>query len=227
MAGATRALDSARARSGQASGCPPGWRVAQEVTIEGDFESGDDVGFHEPDLAPLDPAEVDRYLRIARSARDDLLALARALPAEAFEWRYDERSRPIRRILEHVADAELWYITRVLDDPAGPGGMPAEIEKVDRRMDAASDPSERLVLVREAFEQFFRSLDAERLNRVVVPTWYCDIPTERWTARKALRRAIEHEREHSRNVVRTLGAHGPRLDHTVLSLMERIQPSQS
>lgn len=86
--------------------------------------------------------------------------------------------------------------------------MPPELDALDRQLDATEDPVERLVVVREGFERFFRSLPAEWYSRVVTPTWFCDIPTERWTARKALRRAIEHEREHTRNIQRTLEARG-------------------
>ncbi|HEY8424951.1 MAG TPA: hypothetical protein VIK73_02920 [Limnochordales bacterium] len=55
---------------------------------------------------------------------------------------------------------------------------------------------------------YFRTTPLERLNRVVQPSWYCDITTERWTGRKALRRTIEHEREHTRSILATLAAHG-------------------
>lgn len=181
--------------------------VAEEHVLEGDFNSGDDVGCYEPDLVPLTPAEVERYLAIARSARAELLALARSLPPGAMEWRLNDGWRPIGQILRHVAGAELWYITRVIDDP-DQAGMPPELDALDRRMDATEDPVERLVVVREGFERFFRSLPAEWYGRVVTPTWFCTIPTERWTARKALRRAIEHEREHTRNIRRTLEARG-------------------
>lgn len=187
----------------------PAWRVAEEQPIEGDFESGDDVGFYGPDAVPLTRDEVDRYLAIARCAREDLLALARRLPPQAMKWRYDNRSRTVRQILRHVANAELWYITRLIDDPAV-SGMPEELEALDRRMDGCDDPVARLVMVREGFERFFRSTPLERLNRIVTPSWFCDIATEQWTGRKALRRAIEHEREHTRSLLRTLEVQGMR-----------------
>lgn len=125
------------------------------------------------------------------------------------EWRYDDLSRTVRQILRHVANAELWYITRLIDDPAV-SGMPEELEALDRRMDECDDPVARLVMVREGFERFFQSAPLERLNRIVTPSWFCDIATERWTGRKALRRAIEHEREHTRSLQRTLEVHGVR-----------------
>ncbi|MEW6045773.1 MAG: DinB family protein [Bacillota bacterium] len=183
------------------------WAIAEEQPIEGDFESGDDVGFYGPDLAPLSRDEVERYLQIARCAREGLVALVRRLPPEAFDWRYNEKARPIRQILRHVANAELWYITRVIDDPSK-HGMPPELDALDRRMDASSDPVERLLMVREGFERFFRMAPDEVLNQVTTPSWFCEILTERWTARKALRRAIEHEREHTRSILWTLASHG-------------------
>ncbi len=186
---------------------PVRWRIALEQAIEGDFESGDDVGFYPPDEAPLDAGEIERYLAIARRAREDLLAIARSLTPEQMEWRRDERSRPIRTVLMHVAGAELWYITRVIDDPDR-HGMPSRLTELDRRMDASRDPIECLVMVREELEYFFRTTPLERLNRVMRPSWFCDITTERWAGRKALRRTIEHEREHTRSVLATLAAHG-------------------
>lgn len=62
-------------------------------------------------------------------------------------------------------------------------------------------------------ERFLRKLDAERLNRVVVPIWFCEITTEKSTVRKAPRGALEHEREHTRNILQTLQGHG----YTVLN----------
>ena len=183
------------------------WRLVEEQPIEGDFESGDDVGFYAADAVPLSREEIECYLAVARCAREELIALVRRLPAEAMEWRYDERSRTIRQILRHVANAELWYITRVIDDP-NPNGMPPELEALDRRMDESDDPIELLIMVREGLERYFRSTPLEQLNRVTTPSWFCDITTERWTGRKALRRTIEHEREHTRSILRTLASHG-------------------
>ena len=44
--------------------------------------------------------------------------------------------------------------------------------------------------------------------RLFVPTWFCTVTTERWTAWKALRRCIEHCREHTWVMERTLQALG-------------------
>lgn len=180
-----------------------GWRLAEEQPIEGDFESGDDVGFYAPDAVPLTHEDVERYLAIARRSREELVALARSLPPETMEWRYDERSRTFRQILRHVANAEFWYITRLIEDPDRVG-MPSELLALDQRMDQSQEPVERLLMVREGLESFFRTTPLDLLNRIVTPTWLCDIHTERWSGRKVLRRTIEHEREHARSVLRTL-----------------------
>lgn len=62
-----------------------------------------------------------------------------------------------------------------------------------------------LDVVWEAFQEFARTLPPEWLGRVVIPDWYASIP-ERWTARKMLRRCIEHVREHTHNIRGILAA---------------------
>jgi len=57
----------------------------------------------------------------------------------------------------------------------------------------------------EAFQKFARDLPPEWRGRVMVPGWYATIP-EKWSARKVLRRAIEHCREHTRNIQRILAS---------------------
>jgi len=180
-----------------------GYQVREAAEIEGDFESGDDVGFYSPDIAPLTPDELERYLRIAGWAHEELLDLVRALDDEALDWSPGEGARSIRQIVRHVARAELWYMTRVIDDPAE-HGMREVISLADKRVDARPEAVvEALQTTWEAFQHFARELPDDWNGRVTVPSWYASIP-ERWTARKMLRRCTEHCREHTRNVERLI-----------------------
>jgi hypothetical protein len=52
-----------------------------------------------------------------------------------------------------------------------------------------------------------RLTDAERAA-VVVPTAWAHTPGEPWTAHKALRRLLEHEREHTAHIREVLAACG-------------------
>jgi hypothetical protein len=56
---------------------------------------------------------------------------------------------------------------------------------------------ERLDVFREIFVRRVRGVPAEKRADVVLPTW-TPRPDEPWTLAKALRRALEHEREHLR-----------------------------
>jgi len=197
-------LDWLRRHGQTVSEEPVAYRLAAEGAIGGNFESGDDVGFYRPDAQPVTAGETQDYLRIAGYAHDDLLALVGDLDDAALDWVRDDRTRPIRGILRHVAGAELWYMTRIIDDP-GVAGVPEVIAAADARCDATEDMRERVRIVWRAFQQWARSLTPAQRERVVVPTWYAHAEyAERWTARKVLRRCIEHCREHTRSIERLL-----------------------
>lgn len=185
---------------------PVMFRVAEETAIAGNFESGDDVGFYTPDAVPLTPEGVERYLRIAGYAHADLLALVEGLDHETLAWARDPHTRSIRQVVRHVVGAELWYMTRIIDDP-GVHGMPPTLQETDDRIDATEDMVERLRLVWDVFPRWTRDLSPEQRARMTVPTWFTQITDERWTARKMLRRSIEHCREHTLNVERILAAY--------------------
>jgi len=184
----------------------PAYRLAEEVALAGDFESGDDVGIYQPDFMPVTDAEIERYLRIAGHAHADLLALVAPLDDRALDWVRDERTRPIRRVLRHVVGAELWYMGRIIDDPDRVP-LPEVIAEAERRIGATPDQIDRLRIIWPAFQAWARSLSPEMRRRVTVPTWWTRVAGERWTARKMLRRCIEHCREHTRSIERTLAAY--------------------
>jgi hypothetical protein len=181
-------------------------RIKEQPDIVGDFESGDDVGFYSPDAAPVMPACIERYLRLVRYAHADLGELIGGMSDEALDWVRDPRTRSIRNVVRHVVGAELWYMTRIIDDP-DESGMPAIVRGADAQIDATDDVLARLTIVEEAFQEFARSLTPVQRSRITSPTWLCRITTERWSARKVLRRCIEHCREHTFSIQRILVAH--------------------
>lgn len=181
-------------------------RIAEEARMAGDFESGDDVGFYTPDALPASPEEVEHNLRIGGYAHADLLALVEGLDGAALDWVRDDGTRSIGKVIRHVVGAELWYATRIIDDPEI-HGMPEGLSDADRRIDATEDVLERLRIAWPAFQRWARSLPPELRSRVVTPTWFTERKDERWTARKMLRRCIEHCREHTRSIERILAAY--------------------
>ncbi len=185
---------------------PRSYRILEEVSVAGHFESGDDVGFYAPDAVPVSSEDGERYLRIASHAHDDLRTLVARCSDAQLDWVRDDRTRSIRQIIRHVVGAELGYMTRIIDDPEGRGGVPRIIADADDRIDATEDVHARLGIVWPAFQAWARSLSAERRGRITIPAWFTQQKAERWSARKMLRRCVEHCREHTCNIERILVA---------------------
>ncbi len=179
------------------------YRIAEEVLMAGNFESGDDVGFYAPDAVPAGQEEVERYLQIAGYAHDDFSRLVEPRTDAELDWVRDNRTRPIRRIIRHVVAAELWYMSRIIDDPEV-RGTPRILQDTYDRIGATENMLERLRIVWPAFQHWARSLTPDLRSRVTTPAWWTEREGERWTARKMLRRCIEHCREHTRNIEQIL-----------------------
>lgn len=187
---------------------PINFTVVEEAAIAGDFESGDDVGLYASDAVPVTPKDVEWYLRIGGYAHTDLLTLVDGLDDDALDWVRDPQTRSIRQVVRHVVGAELWYMTRIIDEQS-PGTLAEIIRAADARIDATEDVVQRLQIVWEAFPRFARGLTPAQLAQMTMPTWHARI-AERWTARKMLRRCIEHCREHTRNIERMLATYSRR-----------------
>jgi hypothetical protein len=160
--------------------------VIEEQVGWAPIRHGDRAALFRPDLQPVTRSQLDGLLAIADYARQDLLALVRQLPDSLLDRPTDDGTA-IRAILRHVGNAGEWYVSRLVQ----PETLPPEW---------AND--ERLPIVeflemegRTALDRLHRLTDAELAAVVTQPRW-TDHPDELWTARKALRRRIEHELEH-------------------------------
>jgi len=186
---------------------PVGEPVEIEVAEEqagGPFEPGDAAALFVPDRGPVSDEEMARYLRLMGHARADLLALVRDLPDAVLDWppihlgAGPERSAfTLRRLLRHVGNAEEWYVSRLLP----PDTLPPEWEHDDRL-----PLFEFLEMERRTVLACLRQLDEVQRGEVTHPTAWTDHPEEAWTARKVLRRAVEHERQHTAQARRILAA---------------------
>jgi uncharacterized damage-inducible protein DinB len=169
------------------------WQVVEQQEGVAPFESGDAATLFQLDLLPPEDEEVEATLRVAEVTRQDLLALARSLSLEELQKPRSTGIRTIERILWHIAHAEEWYVSRL-------GVIPA----LHRFDDFPGTLWEYLTAVREmAVERFRGMASLERATVFRIPE-FTDHPDEPWTLRKALRRMIEHEREHTGNIQRLL-----------------------
>jgi predicted RNase H-like HicB family nuclease/uncharacterized damage-inducible protein DinB len=162
--------------------------VAGESAGFGPFDPGDAAALFPPDEEPLSREELERHIRLMGYSRGDLLALVRDLPAEALDWQPDPETFSLRRLLRHIGNAEEWYVSRLV----APETLPPEwAQDGDLPIPAFLEMERRTAVER------LRQLSEEERARVHYASQWTQHPEEPWTARKALRRFLEHEREHT------------------------------
>jgi predicted RNase H-like HicB family nuclease/uncharacterized damage-inducible protein DinB len=150
------------------SGVP---RENEEITLDVHECSGN---IFPGDYNPLMPNEAEQLVQWLEISRDELLETVEKLPPAALDWKPNPNIMSIREILNHVANADWWYVQRLHAWP--------------------SDTFEHLAATRALAESSLRHLSDEERNRVTVHYG------EEWTARKVARRALEHEREHLQQI---------------------------
>lgn len=163
--------------------------VTERVPATGEPRQCDSEGCFAFDRRAYSDAEVRRTRALLRASRRDLLDLVAGLEARTLDRRLVADRRTVREVLDHVAVAEHWYLTRVevpVDVPDGWDGYPDET-------------FERLAETRADVVRALRSLpDVPRARRT--RSWVVD--GERWSLRKLLRRLVWHERLHARQLER-------------------------
>lgn len=140
--------------------------------------------FFEEDRLFLDQDEISQTLALLDFTRADILALVRQTTAE-------QRAAPISRhahgsvdgILRHIASIEWWYLDRL--------GMAFP------ETDLPSDPLECLEKVRVRLREVLPSLAGD--ERILTKD------DEQWSARKIIRCALWHERDHTQQIARLIG----------------------
>jgi predicted RNase H-like HicB family nuclease len=173
----------------------------------GPFQRGDKAALFGPDREPLSREELETCLRYAGYSRAELLELTRHLSDDVLDWR-PELSGPhahdmmtIREILRHTGNAEEWFASRLVH----PDRLPVQWQDDDQ---LPIFPF--LEMERRTVTALLRELTDEEREAIMYPAWFTDHPDEPWTARKALRRLLEHEREHTRHIREVLAIWQPK-----------------
>jgi uncharacterized damage-inducible protein DinB/predicted RNase H-like HicB family nuclease len=176
--------------------------VAAESTDIGPFVRGDAAALFLPDRKPVAPDEMEGFFRLMAYSRADLLALVRDLPGDLLDWQAGPGSFTIGALLRHIGNAEEWYVSRLVP----PDTLPPEWED-----DEGLPIFEFLEMERRTAMARLRQLTDEERTSVFYPGQWTSHPEEAWTARKALRRFLEHEREHIGQIRDILSAYQRRL----------------
>ena len=145
-----------------------------------DFEVVDRTTFL-TDYDTLRPNEMETLLRWMAISRQELMDLVKRLPEEALNWTPEGETRPLREILNHIAEADLRYTDRLKQWPEA--------------------PLYRLGATRGVALERLRALtEAERASVTIHDG-------EEWTPRKVIRRMLEHEREYIAQLTHWLEAY--------------------
>ena len=163
--------------------------------------SGGTVALFKTDHAPVTQQTLDDYLTLMSWTRQDLFDLVTPLPAATRKQRNIPNKRSIDRDLQHIANAEQWYISRLGPDADSIFQQAAGIHEA--QLDALPT-LRRLTAVREAAVKTLKTLYPTVKRGVFTRPEYTNHPDEPWTFQKVLRRFIEHEKEHIGTIQRSL-----------------------
>jgi hypothetical protein len=173
--------------------------LVEDVELLG--ESGGSVACFKYDVKPVDEQIIEKSLRYMDYNRQDLLELIKGLSEEELSYTPHGKKRNIIQILNHICNAEEWYISRL--------GSEADIIFV-QNLGMPVDNSDELPINQRM--NIVRKASKKTLNEILIKkdgfftrSEFTQFPNEQWTARKVLRRFLEHEREHIYNIRWYLG----------------------
>lgn len=144
------------------------------------------------EVSPVNNKDIKHTIRFLRYSRSDLLKLVSGISDEILDWQPPGKPRTIRNTLEHVGFVEWWYITRLDVE------LPTKFPK---------DVFELLSHTRKIVVDHLQNFPKEKRSGVFQPkrdvgrkAMICNL----WTARKVLRRLVDHERLHTKYIEKVL-----------------------
>jgi len=144
--------------------------------------NGDPSIVFKPDLVPLGIDEMESLIQRLEWMRLDMFDLVSTLSAEELDQK-PEKGRPIRTILEHILGSEYNYMY-AFGRPEGLPGSGSIVKKQEGGL------LEWMAYVRSVEIERLRSLSEEQRSEPFIHWKYTR------TARKVMRRMLEHQWEH-------------------------------
>jgi uncharacterized damage-inducible protein DinB/predicted RNase H-like HicB family nuclease len=159
--------------------------------------SGSKAALFSYDLIPPTDVFIKRCLKWMRFNRKELLSKVKKISGGILDWKASKDKRSIRETLNHIANAEWWYLSR-MKDYQELHALPYEYKCPPEKI------FDKLRATRELAIRILRNLSPEDRNKVNIPRKYAQYKNEKWTFGKVLRRFLEHEREHIGTIEKTL-----------------------
>ncbi|MEZ4519474.1 MAG: hypothetical protein R3C44_22470 [Chloroflexota bacterium] len=165
--------------------------IAEHITEGVWLGNGDPSIVFLPDLDPVSEEQIEEYIGRLDAMGREMAALVRELEPDALTAE-PERGRPIAAILNHVLEAETGYMTAFgkIEGLPGPTSILARQE---------GDILSWTATVRGREYEKLRSLTPDQRTKAYIPQKHVR------TARKVLRRVLEHQWEHLVEVQERLG----------------------
>jgi predicted RNase H-like HicB family nuclease len=161
--------------------------------------NGDPTPGFGPDFAPLDVADLRIHLRRLGWLQEGLLELIRDLPPEQWLAEPAAGGRSIARIVEHVAESHCVYLRYIVGRV---DGLPEALRAVqtalhDVRFIPDPGPFHEANDLPTALIRLWQ-ISGSRLEAMTVTERTQPVPHGQvtWTARRGVRRMLEHAREH-------------------------------
>jgi len=131
------------------------------------------------DWRPISKEEIEHALKIFHWQREELLAGLSTIEPDILEMDRPNQRWNILGIVKHIANAELWYLSRL------------DLTPLSHR-DLALEPEDRLAQTAALIEKYFPTF----LDEVNVT----GIEGEFWSYRKIVRRTLWHQRDHIEHI---------------------------
>ena len=164
-------------------------RETFQIIREGEYEIN---SFFAPDAGTATDEDIEWALTLLKWQREDLIGRLGAGSEEELDWKPMDApdTLSIRQALDHLAQAEVWYMGRLDEKP--PQILVANIP---------GPTIDRLQRVRQAAIMRIKSYPKELRGKIFTHQG------EQWTLRKSLRRTVWHERDHLNQIDEILAAY--------------------
>lgn len=141
------------------------------------------------EVSPVVKEDIARTVRLMEYSRNDLMDIVNNISDDCLDWKPPTKPRTIRNCLEHIAIVEPWYISRV---------------NIYLPEDHPEDTIDLLNHTRNIVISCLNNFPERKMKGVFQPRKYKSPICNLWTARKMLRRFVDHERIHTRYIENVL-----------------------